>query len=304
MPRNMPVIFICSKDYHRTLEEVNKYAETFAFSHPTMEEQYNWCQTIASLNGNKVTPSIIQLIIDRSENDIRQLTNNMLSLVQEQNSGKNLIYIRKLLRESGIKESERHLFTLLHDTIARTNSVETSLKNYEAESILLPWMLFENVYRYMGVPEKQYSAKIAHLVAHCDMLWEFSHGHQAYEIEKHYAALSCWGIPQIYQKVVLQHLRKKVKPSFPSIMIKRSQMKLNENYNHFLSTKNLESNDVISYAALMLDSSTEDEICAKATALDIDFVTTDRIFKLRNSYYSKWSGNFRKKLKKKMEQSE
>ena len=301
--KDLPIVFICSKEYHRSLEEITKYAEIFTFAPPTFEEQYIWCETIASLSNNKVTSSILKFIINRSENDIRQLSNNMMSLIYEQNKGKTLIYIRKILRENALKETEKHLFTLLHETIIKPNNMNTIINNYQSESILLPWMVFENIYTYFpSQNDKFIISKIANIIAFCDYLWEFSHGQQVYEIEEYYAILSCWGIPNLYQQKVMQHLRKRIKPSFPSIMIKRSQMKLNQNYLQFLEENDLDHPDNISYASLILSSDDFNYIGDVAKKLNYDFIVVDRIKKLRGSYFSKWNNTFRKKIKKKIEE--
>ena len=299
--RDLPIIFVCSKEYHRTIEDISRAATLIHFKEPTLEEQYIWCDTVITLTDRKVTASMIRFIIKRSGNDIRQLSNNMIALLTEQQRGKSMTHIRQLLRENSLKESKDHLFTLLHNSVSKNNTMHQSVLNYNAESILLPWMIFENIYRYINNKSHKLRVIISELIVDCDLLWEYAHGSQAYEIEKYYASISCWGVPLMYQKYISQYQNSsKPKLSFPSIMIKRSQRKLNQNYVTILNEKQLHNNDYIVYGGLMVCGSGEDEIVKNAQLAGFDFDTIDKLNKLGNSYYTRWTGNIRKKIKKLM----
>ena len=302
VPLDMPVVFICNVQYHRSLEEIEKYAEKFCFDYPSAEEQCMWCQSIAMIHDIRITPNVISLVIAKGGDDIRQLSHLMFTVKQEQRAGHNLVKIRKTLRAFGEKEVQNHLHDLLHNTIVKNTSIDQAMKNYSEEKILLPWMIFENAYTYLQNAPFECSSligDIANSVSECDLFWEAAHRGQNYELEDYYAAIATWRIPTYIRKELPQHLRKRVAFTFPSIMIKRSQMRLHESYQTYLTqTMNTTTND-IHHIWNMIRDMPLDHIANFATMCDLDWIQLDRLNKLGSFHPKKgWNATKKKQIKK------
>lgn len=307
IPRNhdMPVIFICNLEYHRSLEEIEKYAETFKFSSPTIEDQFIWCQTIGMIRDIRLTNNVVNLIIEKSKSDIRQLSYLLFLVWQQQAAGDNLIKIRKTLRNTGDKNINLHLYDLLHKTITQPLTLNTALAYYQQESILLPWMIYENVYKYFENAHFNCTSSIstiADMVSQADLLWEAGHANQVTALDTYYGAISAWSIPVIVRKELPQHLRKKITFNFPKIMIKRSQIKMSEGYNAFLLEKTVDSNIDIHYLWSLFSKLSVEKIAEIGETSNISFIEFDRIEKI-GSFQSdtKWNSSFKKKLKELLE---
>ena len=315
VPLDMPVIFICNVGYHRSLEEIEKHAEKFIFNRPTLEEQYIWCQTVAMIHDIRITKNVLHLIIEKALSDIRQLSSFMFLVYQQQKAGNNLVKIRKMLRHSGEKQEDKHLYDRLHNIISKTTELKTAMSNYEYETILLPWMIFENSYKYLDNAHFDCSediGKISNMISECDLIWEASHGRQCYELDNYYAVTSVWAIPYTIRKKLPQHLLRRPTFTFPSIMIKRSQIKLHESYNEFLLNSTNSTPIEIHYSWQLIKKLPLDLLVKLAEDNNLEYIEIDRIEKLANFSNIKeltnipktnWTATFKKNLKKELNKS-
>lgn len=301
--KDLPVVFLCNTMYHRTLEEIQKYGNTFIFKKSTEIEQYIWCETIGSIMDIRLTKHLIKHILAKSCADIRQLSFIMFYVMQRQFKGDNLIKIRKAVKSIGVKEEDDHLFDLLHKTITKQNHVEKCMTNYDKERILLPWMIFENIYTYFSKIKFDCSSSIANIaqcISDCDLIWEKSHGHQDYQLEDYYGAISCWSVPYIYKRAVPQHLRQKITYKFPSLMVKRSQIKLYQNYYSYLVKGTMKSRDHMDIVFNIFKDYSLEEVIEFALVKKVPFIDLDRLCKLcsfKITGKKNWKSSEKKKLK-------
>ena len=146
-----PLIFISNNQHSKLLNDLKKNCDEIIFEVPFKNEIKEIISNILIKENIKFeTPTLIDNIIDLSQNDIRRLIN----LLQELSLNYNNLITKKNIEEFINKTREKDIdIGLFNSTVQLINNYlpyDNIIKLYETEKVLLPLMIYENYLKKMN----------------------------------------------------------------------------------------------------------------------------------------------------------
>ena len=146
-----PLIFISNNQHSKLLNDLKKNCDEIVFEVPFKNEIKEIISNILIKENIKFeTPTLIDNIIDLSQNDIRRLIN----LLQELSLNYNNLITKKNIEEFINKTREKDIdIGLFNSTVQLINNYlpyDNIIKLYETEKVLLPLMIYENYLKKMN----------------------------------------------------------------------------------------------------------------------------------------------------------
>ena len=146
-----PLIFISNNQHSKLLNDLKKNCDEIIFEVPFKNEIKEIISNILIKENIKFeTPTLIDNIIDLSQNDIRRLINLLQELSLNYNNFITKQNIEEFINKTREKDIDIGLFNSTVQLINNYLPYDNIIKLYETEKVLLPLMIYENYLKKMN----------------------------------------------------------------------------------------------------------------------------------------------------------
>jgi hypothetical protein len=220
-----PIIIITNNKHNKFLVEIKKFSDEMKFQNPNANDVSLFIKKITKNEEMNIEYDVENELIDFVGGNIRQLILVLYQLKQIYMD----IEITKKLWDDFIKntveilDTDFDLFKNANKIIHNYVNIDSSLKKYKLDKVLLPLMVYQNYIKYVG-NNICLLDKIINKISEGDLVENNIYNDQNWEVEEVHGIYTCV-IPS-YEMTKLKE--KSIRLDFPSDLNKTSTKKTNK----------------------------------------------------------------------------
>jgi DNA polymerase III delta prime subunit len=202
-----PIIFIANNQHNKLISEIKKGSEKVKLHQPTDQEMEHILKNICKKENINITgKGVIKIIIEHSQSDIRRLINTLQDIKYAYGDNEiNMERIIEYCNSSKLKDADIDLYKATNGLLYDYKNINTGLRLYETEKVLLPLMIHQNYIKNImtNVPNKEDQLaiikKISESLVMGDIVENYIYGYQNWDMQDIHGYYTCVG-PSYYSK--------------------------------------------------------------------------------------------------------
>lgn len=289
-----PVIFISNNQHNKLLSDIKKNSFELRFTMPSRNDMFVLLKRIAETENIKISGlanhnlTIVNQIIDHSQFDYRRLITILQNLKYEH--GENIItfaMVNTYCESSKRKDEDFDLFKATNVLLQKYDNIETCLKFYETDKVLLPLMMHENylecIKQKCTDTDKKFKlvSEISEMLSEGDRIENYIYGDQNWDINEVHGFLTCVAPSYILCNNMKEQ---RINLQFPLDLNKASIGKINKknifNADKCFKDKNIDDYIYINLIIRSLIDEGQMEECSKLLGDSVSLPTIESLLKV------------------------
>lgn len=146
-----PIIFISNNDHNKLLTDIKKASYEIKMYPPFPSDMQKILAKIATTEIIKMSPGVMEKIIEHSQGDIRRL---VFTLQNIRNTYNNKVISLQIINEycmmANKKDIDMDLYIATNELLQTYTNIDGCIRLYETEKVLLPLMIQQNYAKYVN----------------------------------------------------------------------------------------------------------------------------------------------------------